>query len=271
VHGALRADPLIKIGGPATLSLRPESAFALPFYEQNWIVTLARYTKEHGLRLDFVSWHYYEPRPDRFTWNVQLHQRWLADSGLDPELLITEWNRTGGWHPSLDSEEAAAYAAATLTTLADTPVRTAFFFEPFDSSRQWEGAWGMMRADRTIKPVYYAFQLAAQLAGGRLAVQSDHRQVGALAARNASGIYILLWNIKSSPVRVHMTIDGLPPNSTVEVTTSGVDAEHGNSYRGYGSGDLLIGRQNGQADGSGEWLATIDMPASGLRLVEMRH
>lgn len=54
-RGARRADPAVLIGGPATASVERWLDMGLPYFEQNWINELSRFTQAHGLPLDFVS------------------------------------------------------------------------------------------------------------------------------------------------------------------------------------------------------------------------
>jgi xylan 1,4-beta-xylosidase len=254
-HGALRADSSIEIGGPATASFDRWLAVSAPFYEQNWISELSRYTQAHNLPLNFVSWHYYDSQPENFAWSVQTHQQWVASAAPAPHLLLTEWNWSAAPAPELDTDVTAAYAAAVLTTLADTPLDKAFFFEPIDSSTVWEGRWGLMRKDGVQKPVYNTFRLANNLQGQRLAVNSNQSDVGALAAKDAGKINLLIWRY------------GQPPQSAeVELVFTGMTSKA--AYQVYDA-DVLMTASYTQKLSSGQWGLSINLPADAVWLITM--
>jgi xylan 1,4-beta-xylosidase len=255
-YGALRADPSIEIGGPATASFDRWLEGGEPFYEQNWINELTRYTQAHKLQLDFVSWHYYDAQPENFAWSVQVHQQWAAQFKPMPELLLTEWNWSAAPAPELDSEVTAAYAAAVLTTLADTPLDKAFFFEPIDSSTTWAGRWGLMRKDGVIKPVYNTFRLASNVKGQRLAVSGNQPDVGVYAAQDGNKISLLVWRYEyqSTLAQVELTFTGM--TTTV-------------NYQTYGADGALLNEGHTQKLALGQWGMSIDLPFDAVRLITM--
>lgn len=219
-RAAKRADPSIKIGGPATSSLDRSLSLGAAFYEQNWITELARFTQQRQLPLDFVSWHYYDPDPQNFVWNVQQHVDWLREAGFTdetmPALMLTEWNSAGGFTPNYDTAVNAAFAIAILASLEQTPLSQHFLFEPMDGSKKPEGRWGMLYADASAKPTYRAFLFASQLNGMRLQVTSDHPNVGVLAVQDEA-IKLLLWNTGDNSIIVTIWLQGISPNQTIRV------------------------------------------------------
>lgn len=202
---------------------------------------------------------------------MQIHQQWLSNHISTPRLLLTEWNRSSAYVPELDSEVTAAYAAATLTTLADTTLAQAFFFEPIDNSLSWEGRWGMMRKDGVLKPVYHTFSLASQLAGERVATSSDHPDVGALASRKGDQINLLVWRYgeSSTPKFTTLNFTGLPATGTLTLAISGIDAEHGNLYRISTASDLLTESMVAQITLPGQWSMPLELPVNSVRLIEV--
>lgn len=244
VRGALRADPSIWLGGPATASLDPWLDVAAPFTERNWITELVRYSQAHSLPVDFISWHYYDPIPADYIWSIRNHQQWLAGLSPAPRLLLTEWNWSAAPAPELDTEVAAAYAAAMLTTLTDSSLDQAFFFEPIDSSIAWEGRWGMMRKDGVTKPIYDTFRLMSELMGERLAVQSDHPYVGALAVREGDHVNVLVWHYGGEQAALPITL-----------SVSGSLADSQSAANSAATSD--------------KWTYTFDLPINSVQLISL--
>ena len=267
-RGALRADPSVHIGGPATSS-RQDARTALLFVtERPWIIELARYTQRNELPLDFVSWHLYDPTPANYLRNVATHQSWVAELNPPPELFLTEWNWTGGRASAFDNGGTIAYLAATLATLADSSLDQAFFFEPVDGATGWDGFWGIMRADGAVKPTYRAFQLLSELSGDRLLTQNTHAHVGGLATREGNEVNILLWNYTGNPTPAEVVIVGLPVNSEILANIYGVAAEPGNSFYETGANDLRIGIAPLVLTRAGQRQLTVHMPPNSIRLIQ---
>jgi xylan 1,4-beta-xylosidase len=268
VKGALRADSSIKLGGPATASLPLYLQVGVPLFERNWVGALVGYVQEHHLPLDFLSWHYYDSRAENYSASVTKHQRWTADVQPPPVLLLTEWNWSGLPAPELDTEVAAAHAAAVLTVLADTPLEQAFFFEPIDSSVQPEGRWGMMHKDGTVKPVYNTFGLAGKLVGERVAVQSNHSRVGALAAKDNDNVTLLVWRKggREDSLPVIVAVNSLPAGSQMAATVYGLDAENDTLH--YGGESLLIGKEISWVSEAGRWETTITLMPNSVQLIQ---
>lgn len=210
---AKRADPTIRVGGPATASLHKTMELGAYFHERNWVQALGVHSQRRNVPLDFVSWHYYDAAARNYAWSVAQHRGWLNEIGLTPELLITEWNWSAAAPvPELDTEVAAAHAAGVVTTLVDAPLKQAFFFEVIDSSTQPEGRWGMVHKTGQVKPVYWTLRWLNDLAGNRVGTRSNHPQVGVLASQTEDMMRILLWryvDAGGATLATDVTITGL--------------------------------------------------------------
>jgi xylan 1,4-beta-xylosidase len=271
-RGALRADASVRLGGPTTAFSPTDLKLEGQFSEKTWITALARYVQAQRLPLDFLSWHYYDPQPSHYVKSVQLHQQWLAEQGMNVPLWLTEWNRSGPPSPSLDTEETAAHAAAVIATLAETPLTQALFFEVIDNSKQWEGRWGLMRADGKLKPVFNTFRLANELRSERLASQSDHPNVYALAARNGSTLSVLIAHLATgrAALPVTLSITGLSPQAILKIGVYGVDATHDNTDRAVVDETLLLETKVERVTEQGEWRLELTIPDNGVRLIQLQ-
>lgn len=270
VQGALRADPTIKIGGPATASLEPWQVSMVPFIERPWFAGLAHYASENNLRLDFLSWHYYDSDVADFERSVRLHQQWARSADPQPELLLTEWNWSASVpHFEFDDGHTVAYVPAVVQQLDETALSHCFFFEPMDSSRQWEGRWGMVRADGMPKPAYNSFLLLSQLDGDRLPVNDNHPAIGAIASRQADTIHVLVWHYQSghTEMPLSLSIQNLAADVRYRIDIQGVDHDHGNPYTE--NTDLFVDQFTLTTGADGTLTTTLTIPENGIRLLTL--
>ncbi|HVM40215.1 MAG TPA: hypothetical protein VM618_05480, partial [Acidimicrobiia bacterium] len=175
----------LEVGGPATAF--PDPAFMLPYLGA---------VRDAGLPLDFVSWHYYgnhpflgpdgaegiipEPvlpahpvigrrnpvtTPGVYRTQVESVRAWtdaaLAGSGLDPELVIDEWNvSAGGFDQRHDTDEGAAFAAGVLTEMEAAGLDAADFYRASDDPSLGPGRrgdWGLVDTEGRPKPSWWVF------------------------------------------------------------------------------------------------------------------
>lgn len=206
-------DLPLEIGGPATV-----------FADPAWIVPYVQRIRHEELPLDFVSWHYYgnypflgpdgaeheslgpvqpvvgqhNPVATPTIYGLQVDQvrSWvdaaLAGSELDPELVIDEWNLSaGGLDRRHDTNEGAAFTAATLVEMERAGLDAADFYRaadgsPGDGEPVRRGDWGLVDAAGERKPAWWVFQAWQRTAGERLAIAGDD-PTGGLWARATAG------------------------------------------------------------------------------------
>ncbi|MEM1509250.1 MAG: hypothetical protein QXY49_02465 [Thermofilaceae archaeon] len=112
-------NPKVKVGGPAI-------AYNLTFLEE-----FLSYVSSRGLPLDFVSWHAYSTSPEEIVKRGRAVKQLMEKFGYSglPN-VITEWNYWWNQEPweFFRSNKVAAFQAATLILLEDTPVDIAVLY-----------------------------------------------------------------------------------------------------------------------------------------------
>jgi len=117
-------DPTLQVGGPAitggSVSNPQRTAYSKEFL---------RFCREHNVPLDFFSWHCYARSIDFDPWKVRAMalrvRQWLDAEGFTgTESHLNEINIDLGRsrNPDLNSPTGAAFVAATLIALQDSPV-----------------------------------------------------------------------------------------------------------------------------------------------------
>ncbi len=216
VRGTTGLD--LKLGGPAAFVPDPLL-----------LVALLDRVVSRGLRLDFVSWHWYanypligpilgEPPltippltienplldPSFYGDQVRLVRALVAaawsrrtDGAARPFLWLDEWNLDAGHDLRHDTTEAAAFAASAVRAMLDAGLDRSSFFTATDLEDP-NFNQGMFFPDGTPKPVYAFFRLWSRLEELRLAARTTPAasHVGAIASRSPDGkrLTALLYN-----------------------------------------------------------------------------
>jgi hypothetical protein len=177
------------LGGPSTTGLY-----------KNWIVALAK----SGQRVDYFSWHTYNPNPNRLAKDMNSIYGWLKTQPLmaiKPK-LITEFGFTGDKDTRYQTTFAAAYTIATIRQLMDVPPQYLFSFQLKDGPNQESGAgWGLLShetAGATTKPRFYVYNFLSQIQGKRLGVKGEGSWVTGYAAIDNSTIQLMLVNFSQN-------------------------------------------------------------------------
>lgn len=263
-----RADASAFVGGPATSS----GAVGLPimyrFTEESWVTGLINYIQKNDLPLDFVSWHRYDTSAQVFTDDIAVHERWLDGLNPKPQMLLTEWNYTGGKSSVMDTGQSVAYLAQMLSIFVESNLEQVFYFEPIDGGDSWISSWGLIRADGTPKPSFYAFTLFDRLEGMQLFTESNHPNVGAIATQSDDNVIILTWNNTGFNTTPSILIDSFPQESIV-VDLYGVDSLYGNTYYEDGTSETFIESFSIDATTDGLFNITLEIPKYGIRLFEI--
>src|SRR5437764_4902679 len=185
------------------------------FADPSWMVPLMTAAHQAGIPVGFVSWHYYgnypfigpdgvEPSfpsavapvvaldgqhnpvagPEQYLIQLDQVRLWaMVALGHVPELMIDEWNLSaGGFDHRMDTNEGAAFQAATLAALASDGLDRALLFsavDPYDHDINGNalptryGGWGVVDRSLARKPAWYAQWMWSRFGGQRLASPQD--------------------------------------------------------------------------------------------------
>ncbi|MBM3263789.1 MAG: hypothetical protein FJY97_10255 [candidate division Zixibacteria bacterium] len=207
-RGAVRADPSIRIGGPAALcDGNPGNMAGSTSW---WVKTLAWWCYLRDLRFDFISLHLYAGSPDSvepayYGRLIQNARQWAKVGNLAPEeVIIDEWNvfSMEGGHDTV-TEYHAAWVMETMFSMMQAGARHTVYF---GSGTSWPGLFSSERYTPT--PAYNLFKMVAMLEPDRLAVASEHGDLRVLVSRSASRITLLAWRFGTVPVDVQWSLVG---------------------------------------------------------------
>ncbi len=184
-------DPEIKVGGPAQAA----GGHSSPYREG-----LISYCAEHRVPLDFFSWHRY-PRssldPYDFVRIGEDVRRLLDARGFrHAENILDEWNYSlspGDFNRQFDPAIAAAFLAAALIYLQDSPVDRSFYY------RGDAVANGLFERDGSYRDRAYAYKALGAMLDTRerlAATGGDTLGLAVLAGRSADGntVQVLISN-----------------------------------------------------------------------------
>ncbi len=222
------ADPNAKVGGPGCANAN------VP-----WIDALAAHCKAETLPLDFVSWHVYDLSPRDTAGSVDAMRRTVERHGLpgEVELLIDEWNVSGGPENAYDTAYAAAGQAATLMGFVDRGLDASTIFCFNDSSweagrQEFGGAWGLITHTDLPKAPFHAFQAFTSLTGPRWAVTGGDREIAALACRAEDGVDVVVGRFQPQRLAedrdVTLSLREMHLGERLRVTVDLVDGAHSN-------------------------------------------
>jgi beta-xylosidase len=226
---AVRAvDPQAKVGGPALASP-----------DMEWIEAQLAYAQKHDLPLDFLSWHAYDLPPEGFAASIDAVRAVAAQYPpfQKVDLLIDEWNASGGPSNAYDTEFAAAFLVATIDRmLAKNLTGQAFFAfkESADPLSDDGRDWGLITRNDIPKASYHAFRMLAELQGPRLAITGSDGEVGALASKAGDGVDVILYRFTTADDAqtrdVSLALKNWSGAENLEVAVELVDATHSNPY-----------------------------------------
>lgn len=277
------------------------------FADGGWMIPLMAEARAAGIPVDFVSWHYYgnypfigpdgveplfpkpaapavallgqrNPAASPETYLVQLDQvrTWAqATLGRVPELMVDEWNLSaGGFDKRMDTNEGAAFQAATLSALASDHLDRAALFsavDPYDHDINGNplparyGGWGVVDRSLARKPAWYAQWMWSRLEGNRLdSPQNPTSGVWTAASASATRVDVLVSSFLATgaSARVaHVDVAGMKPGRWT-ARLFRVDAAHAGSTDPTQTVDAIAGT-------SGHVILDAALPAQSVLLVEL--
>ncbi|HUU30257.1 MAG TPA: hypothetical protein VM123_20825 [archaeon] len=228
VSAILRADPGVKVGGPALASyLSPIGDVLIDFCGQD------------GTPLDFFSWHMYTNDPFRLRQSIRDIKQKLARYPrlAATETIIDEWNiKLLGDEPT-PGFQAAFVLESTFGFLKEGLSRSSYyhirdhFVKPEDftwmspAGYQFMSDWwnvqvqnsGLFDKQGRRRPAYYVFQMLSQIRGERLPVNGCTDDIHALAAKQGNMTHVVFWNFPlSGSGMTNEVVLRLPTNQPVQ-------------------------------------------------------
>ena len=166
--------------------------------------------------------------PDAYRVQADQVRTWAQGVlGTVPELVVDEWNLSaGGFDKRMDTNEGAAFQAATLAALASSDVDRAALFtsiDPYDRDVDGNplppryGGWGVVDRSLARKPAWYAQWLWQQLGPTRLATDQDVvNGVWTAAGKSADEVDVLVASFLATDAHDHalrVSVSGLAPGA----------------------------------------------------------
>ncbi len=139
--------------------------------------------------LDFFSWHTYTNNPADLGRNAELVQTLLKENGyentesfLDEWNFVEEWEDLGGRKQFIQSTQGAAFLAASLVTLQNSPVTGAMYYD--GQFVEGDVVWCGLYKEGTEKlPGYAVFQFFNEM--------KQHGKLADVRAEETEGIYCM--------------------------------------------------------------------------------
>lgn len=263
-EGAIAADSLVKIGGPATA--RSDTAGLLKSFLNHCMTQNYANSAKHSTKVDFISWHQYpwnegDQNPTAFAPRSRGISIFLKRyPTLHLENLMTEWNASARYN-YFDDEANASFVVKSIHSIfpemnqgAPPPDVFSFWvvsdiFEEgnLSNTSAYAGAMGLMLRQRDAKkPAYNSFKMLHMLGDSSLTLTggtTSDRGLNGLAtvSLDKSQVQVLIYdhNYGSGPNAsvgsvtdmVHLQIKNLPFGpGKMKVERYGVDKTHSNSF-----------------------------------------
>jgi len=171
--------PELKIGGPAFDTKRFDGKSD----------EFLSYVRDHGVPLDFYSWHLYRSEMSEYTRRMIRAREILDSYGFtETESILGEWNFVRNWKEGLlasiqdiISIKGAAFYAAMMATGQNLPVDMLMYYDARYGT--WLNGLFDFYSYKTLKG-YYSFLLFSKLykLGKHVKTESDNEYIYAVAA-----------------------------------------------------------------------------------------
>lgn len=233
------AYPMLRVGGPA-VGNSGEVIDGI-FKPSLFVSQFLAHCQRHQSPLDFFSWHIYTDDPNDMLVRARGLRKLLNAHGFSAtQLYLDEWNYLPGrdWSPfskqkqgaprdrffeTAGGVDAAAFVAAFLIQLQDSPVDLAHFFSADNQG------FGLFTANGAPRKTFHAFRAIADLSTlpNRLAPIGVSTNISAVlaGADPRRGIAMaLLVNRSPKPLELTVSWLNLPPQSHLDCAVSILDA-----------------------------------------------
>jgi hypothetical protein len=226
-------DPEIKVGGPAVMSI-----------ESDWVRPFLKFCQTRKLPLDFFSYHWYGSDPAGPAASAVKARRILDEFGFQrTEIHLNEWHDLNvGWNELRPTSregfrvlrsnfqrtcgaEAAAFAAAVLIQLQDSPLDVANYFCAGADTLHWSmfdeygvpspTYWAFCAFNELTKTPARVFVTAPTSIYACAGLSDDHQQAG-----------VLLANHKTPQAQWNVSIRNVPLTGPVRLQQYWVDEHH---------------------------------------------
>jgi len=238
---AIKAQwPQLKVGGPAVGATGEVIDGRLQ--PTVFLQGFARHCREQKLPLDFFSWHTYTDDPTLYIVKAKAIRRWLDEQGYEKaELHLNEWNYlpANDWGPVLSKNaterqawydrqggpDGAAFIAAVLIELQDSPVDVGNFFSG-DT-----GEFGLLNRYGVPKKTFYAMKAFRMLLDTPVRVKSVKNHLNRLAIcagldEAQEQLTVVISNYGTDTERCNVHIKGLPWRGSTSWQRFSLDGEY---------------------------------------------
>lgn len=257
-EAALKADPTVKIGGPATSYFSTDHIGEFLEHERYNVLMGA------PAHVDFISWHSYGYTPDQVAANIRRMREILQDFPMfSPQIFITEFNVLQGGSgdtsagQKTDKVDAAIAFLSSIEGMQRERLDRALLFELKDGpgpSSYW-GRWGILTSDDKPKPLYYALEAYQNRPSGMLPVRIKtgltNGSLGVMAYGSPARATIFLWYTGPVGASVKIALPSTFDNTDFDLTL--FDATHNNpaktgdstlrTSQQFNAGDLVLDLQ----------------------------
>lgn len=214
-----------KIGGPAITTLK-----------KDWMEKFLRMAGESKTRLDFISWHSYQPSPEKTLTeannlkNLASFKKYFSDK----ELIVSEWGSVPEMSELHDSYFDASHTVVAIEKLKDS-LDKLFAFElvdgPSPEGKKFWGRWGLITnpvPGQTPKPRYYSFLYLNKLLEFELEPQDFSPGVAVIGSTDAKENYSFILALekgRKKPLNFELSLkDPLP--GTYQISSYLLDPLH---------------------------------------------
>ena len=191
--------------------------------DREWRTAFLEYCANKGLDPDFISWHLYNYGiPEIFMTEGEAWQIEMDKHSLTGENLLTEWGMFGsGTHPENANASGAAFYAAALTYMQDSPIDMAFRYriDGNEITTPDDGGFNMINPDPglTLKiPTcsFKAFKWLSENTPVRINADGSNTAAGyaVIAGRSPDDrmVQVIIGDLRSEHTGYNLMIRDLP-------------------------------------------------------------